>query len=123
MRSNCVQNSPVRRAGTRAERNEKMPGIFEIELRFAPGENDSPQFEALLDATADELEKIGVEADYTAALAGLTAIWTIDVPDASEKSLIDALNSLRTALHAAGVVTAAMGTTHEVASTRHLALA
>jgi hypothetical protein len=101
-------------------------GMFEIELRFtvAAGENDlHSQFEALLDTVADELAKLGVDPDYTASVADLTAIWTIDVPDASEQSLIDALTSLKTALHAAGCATSTLSPTHEVVSTRHLALA
>jgi hypothetical protein len=100
-----------------------MLGSFEIELRFArPVQNGPSQFEELLDTVTDELLKIGVDADYTASLADLTAIWTIDVPDASEQSLINALTALRTALHAAGCNTSMMPT-HEVVSTRHLALA
>jgi hypothetical protein len=100
-----------------------MPGMFEIELRFADGENSPSQFEELLDAVADELLKIGVDADYTASVADLAVIWTFDVPDASEGSLIDALSALRTALQAVGVATASWAPRHEVVSTRHLALA
>ncbi|TDH54157.1 hypothetical protein E2F47_11560 [Mycobacterium eburneum] len=91
-----------------------MPGSFEIELRFAPGDPES--FEGYLDAVADELVKLGVEPDYAANLADQTAIWWLDAPDASEDSLIGALTALRAAFGAAsGVVS------HEVTAARHLA--
>jgi hypothetical protein len=101
-----------------------MSGMFEIELRFAPGGNDSSQFEALLDAVADELAELGVDADYTARLADLSVTWTIDVPDASEESLIGALTALRKALVAAQRISAEnWSASHAVVATRHLALA
>ena len=101
-----------------------MSGMFEIELRFAPGGNDSSQFEALLDAVADELAELGVDADYTARLADLSVTWTIDVPDASEESLIGALPALRTLLSAAQRISGENGSLrHDVVATRHLALA
>ncbi|BBZ50295.1 hypothetical protein BST25_05995 [Mycobacterium heidelbergense] len=101
-----------------------MPGMFEIELQFVPGGNDPSQFEALLDAVADELAERGVDADYTARLADLAVTWTIDVPDASEESLIGALSALRRALDATGrISTGKWAARHDVVSTRHMVLA
>lgn len=101
-----------------------MPEVFEIELQFAPGLNDSSQFEALLDAVADELVALGVDADYTARLADLAVTWTIDVPDASEKSLIGALSALQEALDATGrIPTEKLVPRHDVVATRHMVLA
>jgi hypothetical protein len=100
-----------------------VPGIFEIELQFAPVGNDPSQFEALLDAVADGLAELDVDADYTARLADLAVTWTIGVPDASEDSLIGALSALRSALDATGRISAENGSfRHDVVSTRHLAL-
>jgi hypothetical protein len=97
--------------------------MFEIELQFAPGGIDSSQFEALLDAVADELAELGVDADYTARLADLAVTWTIGVPDASEESLIGALSALRRALDATGRISDENSPRHDVVSTRHMALA
>jgi hypothetical protein len=124
MKSNSAGNSPVRPVGTIERGVKAMPGMFEIELRFQPVSNNLSPFEDLLDAVTDELAKIGVDADYTATVADLTATWTIDVPDASEESLIGALTALQTALENVGCVTPdPLPSKHEVVSTRHLALA
>jgi hypothetical protein len=98
-----------------------MPGTYEIEVRFTPG--DPSRFEEFLDCVADQLVKVGIEPDYTAVLADLTVTWAIDVPDASEESLIDALRALRTELLAAGCedATALRATSHEVVAARLLA--
>lgn len=100
-----------------------MPGMVDIQMRFLTedGNKDSSGFEAFLDAVIDEFAKQGFEVDYTAAASKLEATFTIDVADASESSLIDALTALRTALAAVGVETE-VGR-HEVMSTRNLALA
>ncbi|OIN81639.1 hypothetical protein K3U93_04915 [Mycobacterium malmoense] len=104
-----------------------MPGYYEIEMRFTPGgsSNDHASFEAFLDSVADQLAKLGVEPDYTAVAADLAATWTIDVPDASEDSLINALSTLRAALRAVGCDDAGAlpAAGHEVIAARHLALA
>jgi hypothetical protein len=101
-----------------------VPGLFEIELQFASVGNDPSQFEVLLDAVADELAELGVDADYTARLADLAVTWTIGVPDASEESLIGALTALRKALDATGRLSPEdWSPTHDVVSTRHMALA
>lgn len=102
-----------------------MSGTLEIDIRFTPsGEGVDPaRFEALLETVADELANLGVEPDYTAVVADLKATWAIEVPDASEKSLIDALTKLQTALQAAGFpVPPGPPPAHEVVATRHLAL-
>lgn len=101
-------------------------GAFEIELQFSPGENDPEDhdtFEAFLDTVMDQLATLGVDADYTATASDLRVIWTIDAPDASESSLIDALDVLRKALVAAGCYEADDHVRHEVLNARPLALA
>lgn len=100
--------------------------MYEIFLQFTPGDNDPNDydgFEAFLDSVTDELARLGVDADYTASAADLTASWTIDVPDASEASLIKALNVLQEALVAAGAEVAPEAGRHEVLGARHLAMA
>jgi hypothetical protein len=99
-----------------------MPGTIEIEMRFEAEGDDPTRFEQFLDDVVDEFAKLGVDVDYTAVVSELKATWSIDVPDASESSLIDALTTLRTALAAVGVETE-LGRRHEVMSTRNLALA
>src|SRR5262245_56525036 len=101
-----------------------MPGTIEIEMRFETddGVTDPALFEQFLDDVVDEFAKLGADVDYTAVASEMKATWTIDVPDASEGSLIDALTALRTALAAVGVETE-LGRRHEVMSTRNLALA
>lgn len=106
-----------------------MSGFYEIEMQFTPiasDPDDHARFEAFLDSIVDELAKLGLDVDYTASAADLTASWTIEVPDASEDSLIDALSSLRAALRAAGCDDSGLPPRplgHEVVAARHLALA
>ena len=69
-----------------------MPGTIEIEMRFETddGVTDPALFEQFLDDVVDEFAKLGADVDYTAVASEMKATWTIDVPDASEGSLIDA---------------------------------
>jgi hypothetical protein len=103
--------------------------MYEIEFQFTPGDNDPgdhASFEEFLDSVMDQLDSVGVDADYTAAAADLRASWTIAVPDASEQSLIGALSSLQRALAAVGAFpdsAAQPAPTHEVVGARHLAMA
>jgi hypothetical protein len=105
-----------------------MSQMYEIELQFTPGDNDPSDwasFEQFLDCVTDELDGMGVDADYTASAADLRASWTIEVPDASEGSLIGALNTLKKALVSAGCedVAPVAGHGHEVLGARRLAMA
>lgn len=99
-----------------------MPRMYEIELQFTPCDDDPDDagFEEFLDSVTDELAKVGIDADYTSSAADLRASWTIEVPDATEDSLIDALNALRAALAAAG---RAGSDLHEVLGARSLVTA
>ena len=73
----------------------------------------------------DEFEKLGYDVDYTAFAAEGRAIWTIDVADGTEGSLIEALTVLQKALAGVGVEfeVGRFPGRHEVMSTRRLALA
>ncbi len=90
---------------------------IEIKMRFDADDADPSHFEGFLDAVADEFATLGLDVDYTASLANLSAVWVMDVPDASEESFIGALSNLRTALHAVGCHTAGWPTKHEIVST------
>lgn len=69
----------------------------------------------------DEFDKLGVEADYSASLRDLTATWSITIEDASDDAFMAALSNMRTALHAAGCVTADWPAEHKIVATRNLA--
>jgi hypothetical protein len=99
-----------------------MPGTIEIEMRFVSDDTDATHFENFLDAVVDAFAALGVDVDYAAVVSEQKATWSIDVPDASESSLIDALTTLRTALAAVGLSKQESGP-HESMSTRNLALA
>jgi hypothetical protein len=106
-------------------KGEDVPTMYEIEVQFTLGDNDPgdhASFEAFLDSVMDQLDKLGVDADYTATAADLSASWTFTVPDASEGSLIGALSSLQQALATVGCFDDAEQA-HEVVAARHLAMA
>ena len=72
-----------------------------IDARFELTPRDSQAFDAFLDQVMDELEKIHVESDFTASLAKFEASFMIVAADESFDALVDVMNNLRAALHAA----------------------
>lgn len=94
-----------------------MSGFFEVELSFQPqGAHES--FESFLDQVLEELDKIGVQADLTAALALFQATFSIPSDNYSDGALIEALSDLRAALHASDCGTPNWPDAYEVLGTR-----
>jgi hypothetical protein len=88
-----------------------------VELEFTTATPDIATFDAFLDRVMDELEKIGIEADYTAVLAKHHATFTLPVSDLSADSMVKVITDLRTALHSAGCGTPGWLVEHRIVRT------
>lgn len=100
-----------------------MNVYFSATLRFVMAGTDDA-FEALLGAVIDELESLGVEADYTAALSAREVTFDWEVAGTDLATAEGAMSALRTALHAADCATPQWprGTGHTVTGTKVCAL-
>lgn len=80
---------------------------LDVTFAFSRGDGDARPFDEFLDSVLDELEAIGLDADYTAQGRGLIATFSLPMTgDGGVDDVMLTITSLRTALHAAACSTA-----------------